>query len=88
MSAISNIKNRLNKPYPGPKSYATEVKGLIWAGLIIFLLLFLFRPFGMGRYEGSLLLMTLGFGGVAVIRIGAGCINHRLFLTAYLKYYY
>jgi hypothetical protein len=67
MSTISNIKNWLNKPYPGPESYTTEVKGMLLAGSIVFLILFLFRPFGMGGYSGSALLMTLGFGAVTFI---------------------
>jgi len=67
MSAITNIKNWLNKPYPRPESYATEVRGMLTAGSIVFLLLFLFRPFGMGEYEGSVLFMTLGFGVITFL---------------------
>jgi hypothetical protein len=67
MSTISNIKNWLNKPYPGPESYASEVKGMLWAGIIVFLVLYVFRPFGMGMAEGSILLMSLGFGAVTIV---------------------
>tara|TARA_B100000795_G_scaffold54833_1_gene35902 strand:- start:12736 stop:13137 length:402 start_codon:yes stop_codon:yes gene_type:complete len=67
MSAITNIKNWLNKPYPRPESYATEVRGMLTAGSIVFLLLFLFRPFGMGEHQGSVLFMTLGFGVITFL---------------------
>jgi len=67
MSLFKNLNSFLNKPFPGPDSIWTEVKGMLIAALIVFLFLYLFKPFGMSSYQCSVLALTLKFGLVSLV---------------------
>jgi len=64
---FTKLKQLLNKPYPGPESLKKELLGFLYAGIIVFLVLYLFRPFGLGSYKGSIMLYCLQFGMVTAI---------------------
>ena len=67
MSFWSSFKKALSDPYPIPESYSEEVRGMLIASIIVACILFLFKPFGLSNYQGSILLISLAFGGVTFI---------------------
>lgn len=67
MSILTDIKAFLRQPFPEPENFYQEIKGSFTAGLIVSFILYVLKPFGFDRYEGSTLLLSLGFGAVTVL---------------------
>lgn len=55
------------RPYGLNTGISTHVRVALIFGLFVFLFLFIFRPFKIDTYSGSLLLFTLGYGAVTTI---------------------
>ncbi|MFK7755822.1 MAG: LytTR family DNA-binding domain-containing protein [Flavobacteriales bacterium] len=81
ISMFEKLHSFLNKPFPGPDSIWVEVKGMLIASVIVFLFLFLFKPFGMNTYNGSIFLLCLKFGLVSLV----ASLGYLLFTTYVLK---
>ncbi len=67
MSVFKSIKKRLNSPFPNNESFKQDIKGLFIAALIVSSILFFFKPFGLGNYPGSQLLVAFLFGLTTII---------------------
>ncbi len=83
MSPLKKIRKFLNRPYPSPDSYKIEVREIFIAALIVAFFLFAFQPFGLSFYNGSTLLLCLGFGMVTFVIGTAYTFCVRYFLRVY-----
>jgi hypothetical protein len=54
----------LQQPYPGNADWRSILSGAVWGGLIVFFVLFAFRPFGFHTIGSNLWLYCLLFGGI------------------------
>lgn len=57
----------LSQPYPFENSFAKRTVVSIGISAFVFLFLFIFKPFELGTYPGSQLLLSLGYGLVTFI---------------------
>ncbi|MEM7160933.1 MAG: LytTR family DNA-binding domain-containing protein [Bacteroidota bacterium] len=74
------IKSIWLKEYPQAETLNDEVKGLLIAAFIVSFILFVFRPFGLHNYKGSMLWIALCFGGIT---FAVGLILNLIFIAYY-----
>lgn len=67
--AMSNsIFKILQQPYPDDDSVGEIVKTSVYTGLIVFLVLYSFRPFNLG-YAGRIFTDSIGFGAISFVAV-------------------
>ena len=64
---MKKLLQSLKEPFPDRKDPGKNFLSLLGVGLFVSLFLFLIRPFGIREFEGALLPICLGFGGVTVL---------------------
>lgn len=69
MNLLISIRKVLSRPYPSPESFTKDFKEGCMGAVIVTAILYVFRPFGMSYYEGSILKISLLFGGVSLIAV-------------------
>jgi len=67
MSFYKKIVDALSSPYPTSESIAEELRGNAVAALIVGVILFVLRPFGLTFYQGSIFWISVGFAGVSFV---------------------
>lgn len=74
----------LKQPYPFENSLVKRSAVAFGVGLFVFLFLYIFKPFELGTYEGSQLLLTLGYGLVTTLIIA---IFNLMMLFSFQNYF-
>ena len=64
---LQKIKAFLNQPYPDRDDLPSILKSAMFGGLMVFFILFAFRPFGLQSAEESPLTYCLLFGGITIL---------------------
>jgi len=64
---LHSLKQFLNQPYPDREDFPSIVKGSILAGAIVFLILAVFKPFGLHGSTYSGLLFSFYFGLISMV---------------------
>lgn len=60
----------LHKPFPRNETHGSHWRSALITGTIVFTFLFIFRPFGMYRFETSLIaLITAGYGVITALMV-------------------
>lgn len=81
---FNNIKKWLLKPYPFVSTIKQKIFISLVYGKIVFLFLYIFRPFQIGIVEENLLKYTLGFGLITFI---ITLLNHLLITALFPTYF-
>lgn len=73
------------KPYPFTVEYKKRLLSIFIIAVFVFLFLYVFKPFGLSRAPGNILLITFAYGAVTFI---VGCILSVIVPVVYPAYFY